>query len=100
MGGLIQTKGTQRLARLFNNRFDTGPIDQTRKVKNSSGTLLQVAFATLPNLLAISDSFIAQYAGTPWVPNIRDALYPAATLAAVTVAARDVTFNDPAAGWP
>jgi len=100
MGGLIQTKGTQRLARLFNNRFDINSIGQTRAVKNSSGTLLQVAFATLPNLLTISDTFIAQNAGTPWIPNVRDALYPAATLVAVTVAARDITFNDPAAGWP
>src|SRR5882672_4271260 len=100
MGGLIQTKGTQRLARLFNNRFDTVSIVQTRLVKNSSGTLLQGAFATLPNLLTISDTFIAQNAGTPWVPNVRDALYPAATLVAVTVAAKSITFKDPAAGWP
>ena len=39
MGALIQTKGTQRLARLFNNRFDKGSIDQTRNVQTSSGTL-------------------------------------------------------------
>jgi len=32
-------------------------------------------------------------------PNVRDVLYPAATLVAVTVAARDITFNDPIAGW-
>jgi hypothetical protein len=101
MGGLIQTKGTQRLARLFNNRFDAGSIPQTRAVKNSSGTLLQGAFASLPDLRTISDNFIAQYSSTKhWVPNVRDVLYPAATLVAVTVAGNDVTFNDPAAGWP
>jgi hypothetical protein len=48
MGSLIQTKGTQRLARLFNNRFDKGSIGQTRQVKNSSGTLLQTASLLSP----------------------------------------------------
>jgi len=101
LGGLIQTKGTQRLARLFNNRFDNGSIGQTRAVQNSSNTLLKVAFATLPNLLAISDNFIAQYSSAAhWVPNGRDVLYPAATLVAVAVAGRDITFKDPPGGWP
>ena len=100
MGGLIQTKGTQRLAHLFNNRFDTGSIVQTRAVKNSSGTSLQGAFASLPDLRSISDNFIAQFASNNWVPNIRDVLYPSATLVAVAVSGSDVTFRDPAAGWP
>jgi hypothetical protein len=106
MGSLIQTKGTQRLAHLFNNRFDTGSIAQTRAVKNASGTSLQGAFAGLPDLRSISDIFIAQFASNHWVPNVRDVLYPAATLIAVTIApgavagTTDVTFNDPSAGWP
>jgi hypothetical protein len=99
MGALIQTKGTQRLARLFNNRFDTDSIDQTRNVQNSSGTL-QAAFATLPNLLAISDNFIAQNATAQWVPKVRDVLYPAATLVAVAVSGKKITFIDPAPGLP
>jgi hypothetical protein len=103
MGGLIQTKGTQRLAKLFNNRFDTGSIPQTRAVENSSGTLLKTAFATLPDLRTISDNFIAQNANSnnaKWVPQVRDVLYPAATLVAVTVAGNDITFKNPAGGWP
>jgi hypothetical protein len=100
MGSLIQTKGTQRLARLFNNRFDKGSIGQTRQVKNSSGTLLQTAFATLPTLLNISDTFIAQYSSAYWVLNGRDVLYPAATLVAVQVAGKDIIFNDPVGTWP
>jgi hypothetical protein len=106
MGGLIQTKGTQRLSHLFNNRFDTGSIGQTRAVVNASGTSLKGAFASLPDLRSISDNFIAQYASNNWVPNVRDVLYPAATLIAVTVApgaaagTTYVTFNDPNPGWP
>jgi hypothetical protein len=39
MGGLIQTKGTQRLARLFNNRFDAGgPLTAALTVKSSGNT--------------------------------------------------------------
>lgn len=101
MGALIQTKGTQRLAHLFNNRFDAGSIGRTRDVQNSSGTPLKTAFATLSNLLTISDTFIAQYAtAAHWVPNGRDVLYPSATLIAVAVAGNKITFDDPAAGWP
>jgi hypothetical protein len=98
MGALIQTKGTQRLARLFNNRFDTDSIDQTRNVQNSSGTL-QAAFATLPNLLAISDNFIAQNATAQWVPKVKDVLYPSATLVAVAVSGkRSRSLNRPLIG--
>ena len=62
--------------------------------------LLQGAFATLPDLLTISDAFIAQNASANWVPNVRDVLYPAATLVAVKVAQKKITFKDPDAGWP
>jgi hypothetical protein len=106
VGGLIQTKGTQRLARLFNDLFKAASIGQTRLVKNSSGTSLQGAFASLPDLRSISDNFIAQYASNHWVATVQDVLYPAATLVAVTIApgavagTTYVTFNDPNAGWP
>ena len=105
MGALIQTKGTQRLARLFNNRFDSGSIGQTRGVQNSLGISLKTAFSTTfdnSSLLTISDNFIAQFS-TPlatWVPNGRDVLYPAATLVAVAVAGNTITFNDPAGAFP
>ena len=49
MGALIQTKGTQRLAHLFNNRFDAGSIGRTRDVQNSSGTPLKTAFFQIPS---------------------------------------------------
>jgi hypothetical protein len=102
MGSLIQTKGTQRLTHLFNNRFATGSIGQTQTVANSSGMTLPAAFATLPDLLTISDNFIAQNASAAltWVPNRRDVLYPAATLVAVAVAGANVTFTDPVPPWP
>lgn len=103
MGALIQTKGTQRLTHLFNNRFDKGSIDRTRAVVTSSGVTLSAAFANFPDLLTISDQFIAQNAnanGNNWVPNGRDVLYPAATLIAVAVNGADITFNDPASGCP
>jgi hypothetical protein len=102
MGSLIQTKGTQRLTHLFNNRFDKGSIGTTQAVTNSSGATLQAAFATLPDLLTISDNFIAQYASADvtWVPKRRDVLYPSATLVAVAVAGASITFTDPVPPWP
>jgi hypothetical protein len=108
MGGLIQTKGTQRLANFLNKqRFDAGSIGRTRTLENNIGGVrvrLRDAFAsTLDNtpLLTISDAFIAQNAGATWFANGRDALYPATTLVAVaTPAANQITFNNPAAGWP
>lgn len=102
MGGLIQTKGTQRLAHLFNNRFDKASLPKTRDIKTSSGTTLKAAFATLPDLLTISDTFIAQNSSSAatWVPKGRDVLYPGATLVAVAVAGSDITFDDPIGGWP
>jgi hypothetical protein len=103
MGALIQTKGTQRLTHLFNNRFDKGSIDRTRAVVTNSGITLQAAFANFSDLLTISDQFIAQNANTNsnnWVLKGRDVLYPAATLIAVAVSGSDITFKDPALGCP
>ncbi len=104
MGALIQTKGTQRLAHLFRNRFDSNSINRTRTVATNSGITLSAAFASMPDLLTISDTFIAQNANSNitnfWVPKGRDVLYPAATLIAVAVSGNNITFNDPAPGCP
>jgi hypothetical protein len=84
MGALIQTKGTQRLSRLLNNRFDdssTG-IGFARLTARSSVCSLADAFAdpTL-DLLDISDRFIAQNAVSgAWPADGNDYLYPGATL--------------------
>src|SRR3954466_15898350 len=81
MGALIQTKGTQRLARHFNDRFDTGSIDATRAVVNGMSRTLRSAFADGSlDLLAISDMFIAQNGGTGWPSDGNDFLYPSATM--------------------
>jgi hypothetical protein len=83
MGGLINTKGTQRLAKLFNNRFN--PLSATRLWTNNIGavqTTLPAAFRNAAaDLLTLSDNFIAQYA-TPgnWLNNGNDLLYPSATM--------------------
>jgi len=85
MGGLINTKGTQRLAKLFNNRFN--PLSTARNWTNTIGgvqTTLPAAFRNASvDLLALSDNFIAQYA-TPgnitWLNNGNDLLYPSATM--------------------
>ena len=108
MGALIQTKGTQWLARFFNQRFDAGSIATTRAVQNLIGgtaTSLKVAFAAAFDstpLLTISDAFIAQYASAnpTWYNNGRDALYPSTTLIAQAVAGSQITFNNPPGGWP
>jgi hypothetical protein len=110
MGALIQTKGTQRLARFFNNqRFDAGSIPRTRNVQNlisGTGTSLSSAFAAAFDstpLLTISDNFIAQYAtaNATWVPRGLDVLYPAATLVAAQAAVgNQIIFNNPNPGWP
>ncbi len=87
MGGLINTKGTQRLSKLFNNRFD--PLSAARIWTNTigGGTTLPAAFRNAgANLLTLSDSFIAQYAtaNATWLNSGNDLLYPSATM---TVAA-------------
>jgi hypothetical protein len=84
MGSLIQTKGTQRLAKLFNNRFN--PLSAARMWANNIGgvqTTLPVAFRNPgANLLTLSDNFIAQYAtaNATWLNNGNDLLYPSATM--------------------
>jgi hypothetical protein len=84
MGGLINTKGTQRLAKLFNNRFN--PLSEARKWKNEIATVqtsLQAAFRNAAtDLLSISDNFIAQYAtaNATWLNNGNDLFYPSATM--------------------
>ncbi len=108
MGGLIQTKGTQRLANFLNKqRFDAGSIGRTRTLENNIVGVrvrLRDAFAlALDNtpLLTISDAFIAQNAGSTWYANGRDALYPATTLIAqATPNPNQITFSNPAPGWP
>ncbi len=108
MGALIQTKGTQRLANFFNKqRFDANSIVRTRNLQNNIAginTLLRDAFASALDktpILTISDAFIAQNAGPTWFANGRDALYPATTLVAQAVPApNQITFNNPAPGWP
>jgi len=79
MGGLIQTKGTQRLAKLFNNRFDDSAngISAARMV----GPLRAAFNDSSLSLLTISDRFIAQNAiAGSWPPNGNDYLYPSATM--------------------
>jgi hypothetical protein len=83
MGGLIQTKGTQRLQKLFNNRFS--PLSTARTWTNNIGgvqTTLPAAFRNPGvNLLTLSDNFIAQYASAAaWPNNGNDLLYPSATM--------------------
>jgi hypothetical protein len=85
MGSLIQTKGTQRLAKLFNNRFN--PLSAARIFTNDCmgvQTTLPAAFRnTGADLLTLSDNFIAQYAtaNATWLNNGNDLLYPSATMA-------------------
>ena len=64
MGALIQTKGTQRLAKWFNNRFDDTATGLTAagNVVSASCTLPAAFADSALNLLAISDRFIAQNA--------------------------------------
>ena len=84
MGALINTKGTQRLAKLFNNRFS--PLSAARVWTNIIGgvqTTLPAAFRNPgADLLTLSDSFIAQYAtgNATWLNSGNDLLYPSATM--------------------
>jgi hypothetical protein len=80
MGALIQTKGTQRLARHFNDRFDNNSMNATRGVSNASRTLRNAFADGSLDLLAISDMFIAQNAGSGWPSDGNDFLYPSATM--------------------
>lgn len=95
MGGLIQTKGTQRLAKLFTKRFeDSGTgISLARTLASSTG-LLPDAFAASVSLDFISDNFIAQHAvAGSWIADLNDALYPSATLTASSPTAGTNVLN-------
>jgi hypothetical protein len=101
MGGLIQTKGTQRLAEWFNKTFDesgTG-LSFARTVTNAAGVVLPQSFNKVANsLLDISDAFVAQNAGGTWPAGGNDLLYPSATMqvtAVVTVAPPVLRFALP-----
>lgn len=104
MGGLINTKGTQRLANLFNSRFSNlntaGKWTSTGTVPNTfKGTLNDAFDKNAFDLLRISDSFIAQNAtagANLWPADGNDILYPSATM--TTTAASNNTllsFNFP-----
>jgi hypothetical protein len=88
MGGLINTKGTQRLANLFNSRFSNlnaaGKWTSTNAVpKTFNGTLSDAFDKDGLDLLKISDSFIAQNASSTaglWPTDLNDILYPSATM--------------------
>ena len=105
MGSLINTKGTQRLANLFNSRFlsltAAGKWTSTGAVpKTFMGTLNDAFDKNAFDLLKISDSFIAQNASAAanlWPADGNDILYPGATM--TTTAASTTTalsFNLPA----
>lgn len=101
LGALIQTKGTQRLARLFNNRFDdSGTGMSFARAVGSSGGALPAAFANKNNdLFAISEMFIAQNAVlATWTADLNDFLYPSATLKAANAVNNNnvLTFSLPA----
>jgi len=106
MGALIQTKGTQRLANLFNTQFSV--LSTARGWNNSitaGGVTTKVNICDAFNsgkLLAISDAFIAQNADPTagsWPTDMNDLLYPSATLTvtSITNAANSstLTFNIP-----
>jgi hypothetical protein len=84
MGALIETKGTQRLARLFNERFNATNLPILRGIAG-----LTTAFgsnADSRSLLAISDQF-----RNKWTDG-SDALYPSATVTTVQAAAGVTTL--------
>jgi hypothetical protein len=89
MGGLINTKGTQRLAEWFNKTFDdsaTG-LSFARTVSNGTDTLPGAFKKAGNSLLDISDAFIAQqqHAGSTWPAGGNDVLYPSATMQITSV---------------
>jgi hypothetical protein len=84
MGSLIQTKGTQRLARFLNLRFNgsaTG-LSFIRKTQRTGGIHLTADFENTTgknSLCKISDLYTAQNAttaGTTWPQDGNDLLYP------------------------
>jgi hypothetical protein len=105
MGALIQTKGTQRLVKLFNSRFSS--LLAARLWNNSIGgvkTNICAAF-NAGKLLDISDVFIAQNADVStaqtWPSDMNDLLYPSATLSVSGISNPSTfTFNIPSSGNP
>lgn len=98
MGALIQTKGTQRLAKLFNNRFNATNIITMRTVASTVNNLKSAFRDVSLDLLKISDQFIAQNAvvGT-WTADLEDILYPSTTLRVSSIVATDkLAFTLPA----
>jgi hypothetical protein len=105
MGALIQTKGTQRLANLFNSQFLV--LSTARGWNNSitaNGVTTKVNICDAFNsgkLLAISDAFIAQNAdptsAQTWPSDMNDLLYPSATLTVTSITnnSSTLTFNIP-----
>lgn len=80
MGALIQTKGTQRLAKLFRDRFKD--LTATRGWRDSTSPTaksVQDVFGECAKLLDASDALIAQNAGANWPADMGDLLYPSAT---------------------
>jgi hypothetical protein len=101
MGALIQTKGTQRLAKLFNDRFDgsgTG-ITFARGVQSTIAPLTKAFENGSNDLLQLSDMLIAQNAVQGhWPADGNDFLYPSATMttSAATAGATTLDFTLPA----
>jgi hypothetical protein len=93
MGALIQTKGTQRLVKLFNDRFSS--LNATRAWKNKMGAAVPNAFRS-GTLCQISDAFIADNADPAnWPIDMNDLFYPSATLAVVSGANDTLIFKPP-----
>ena len=98
MGALIQTKGTQRLAKWFNDVFSHDPnlvvgLNLARRIRTAGGETLTQSFKKVTNSLwEISDTFIAQNATPPnlvpiattWPRGGNDVLYPSATMTVET----------------
>jgi hypothetical protein len=84
MGALIQTKGTQALARFFNTRFGNSPATATQTnldfMRSISG--LSDSFASGDPLWKISDAFLGK-----WSIDGSDVLYPTTTVITVTATA-------------
>jgi hypothetical protein len=98
MGGLIQTKGTRRLANLFNSRFSV--LTVTRGWRDGGGNTITAIFKSNNELLDISDAFIAQNANASaaanWPTDMNDLLYPSATLRIKTIVSNtQLTFQLP-----
>jgi hypothetical protein len=97
MGTLIQTKGTQRLARTLNNRFDesNAGLSAARTFVSAASNLITAFNDTTLNLLQISDRFIFQNstAAATWPADGSDVLYPSTTMTSTSASASTSTLN-------